>query len=41
MNAGHVSVLTPRHSVDVDALSFAGRGSVDGESVDGGREELL
>ncbi len=30
MNAGHVSVLTPRHSVDVDALSFAGRGSVDG-----------
>jgi hypothetical protein len=30
MNAGHVSVLTPRHSVDVDALSFADRESVDG-----------
>ena len=41
MNAGHVSVLTPRHSVDVDAPSFADPRSVDGERVDGGREELL
>jgi hypothetical protein len=36
MNAGHVSVLTPRHSFDADVLSFDGQ-----ESVDGGWEWVV